>query len=320
VLTLFVATHNGAETLPRLLTAYQQLHAPRGGWKVVIIDNGSDDGSGRITRAFADRLPLTVIDEPRRGKNRALNTGLQSLEGDLAVFSDDDAVPEPDWLMQLRTAADEQPDYAVFGGRILPLWEVEPEEWLLQWMRAAPAYGITDSALPEGHCKATKVWGANMAIRAEWFRRGYRFDERLGPNGSATYSMGSETELTLRLAIAEQLACWHCTEARVSHIIKARVMTRAWLLKRAFNLGRCVHRESRQNACAGRPYERRDASAICAGLARELANLVSAYLATEARRVFEARWQLNLWYGCLYEALSTSYRVQRPAPDVSPHA
>ncbi len=320
MLTLFVATHNGAETLPRLLTAYQQLLEPRGEWKVVIIDNGSDDGSGPIARAFADRLPLTVIDEPRRGKNRALNAGLQALEGDLAVFSDDDAVPAPDWLLQLRTTADAQPDYAVFGGRILPLWEAEPEEWLQQWMRGAPAYAITDDALPEGPCEATRVWGPNMAIRAEWFRQGYRFDERLGPNGSATYSMGGETELTLRLTIAEQLACWHCRDARVHHIIKARTMTRTWLLKRAFHLGRCVHRESRQNASAGRPYERRDASTICASLARELANLASAYRAAEARRVFEARWQLNLWCGCLYEALSTRYQVQRPALDVRPHA
>lgn len=320
MLTLFVATRNGAETLPRILTAYQRLRAPRGGWKVVIIDNGSDDGSGQIAAAFADRLPLTVIREPRRGKNRALNAGLHALDGDLAVFGDDDGIPDPDWLVQLRTAADAHPECAIFGGRILPRWEVEPEEWLLQWAPQAPAYGITAADLAEGPCEATKVWGPNMAIRAEWFRQGYRFDERIGPNGTATYSMGGETEFTLRLAIAEQLSCWHCRDARVHHIIKSRTMTRTWILKRAFHLGRCVHRESRQHAHAGRPHVPRDASAICAGLAREVANLASGYRAADARRVFQARWQLNLWCGCLYEALSTRYQVRRPALDVRPQA
>jgi len=318
VLTVFIATHNGAETLPRILTAHQQLLAPRGGWKLVIIDNGSDDGSAQIARSFADRLPLVVMHEPRRGKNRALNAGLRELDGDLAVFSDDDSLPESDWLVRLRTAADAHPQCAVFGGRILPLWEVEPEEWQLHWVHHAPAFGITDPGWQDGPCDATKVWGPNMAIRAEWFRKGYRFDERLGPNGSAIYSMGGETELTLRLVIAEQLACWHCRDARVHHIIKGRTMTRTWILKRAFRLGRCVHRESKRNAGAGRPHVPRDAAAICAGLAREVVNLASAYKASNARGVFEARWQLNVWCGCLYEALSTRYEPRHSVLDVGP--
>jgi GT2 family glycosyltransferase len=320
VLTVFIATHNGAETLPRILTAYTELLPPPGGWKIVIIDNGSDDESARIARSFADRLPLVVIDEPRRGKNRALNAGLHQLEGDLAVFSDDDSLPEPDWLQRLRAAADHHPEYAVFGGRILALWEAEPEDWVLKWVRTAPVFGMTDADRDEGPCDPTRVWGPNMAIRAECLRQGYRFDERLGPNGSPTYSMGGETELILRLAIAEQVACWHCRDARVHHIVTAQKMTRAWILKRAFHLGRCVRRESKQLAGAGRPHLPRGASAICAGLAREAVNLASAYRIADARRVFEARWQLNLWCGCLYEALSTRYEPQRPLLHVGPPA
>jgi cellulose synthase/poly-beta-1,6-N-acetylglucosamine synthase-like glycosyltransferase len=313
MLTVFIATHDGAETLPRVLAAYTELLSPAGGWKVVIIDNGSEDDTPAIARSFADRLPLIILTEPRRGKNRALNTGLRQLEGDLAVFSDDDSVPESDWLVRVRSAADDHPAYAVFGGRILPLWDQEPDGWLLEWVRAAPVFSVTDAAREEGPCESTKVWGPNMAIRAEWFRRGYRFDERLGPNGSATYAMGGETELTLRLAIAERVRCWHCKDARMHHIIPPRKMTRAWILKRAFHLGRCVHRESKQYAEAGRPYVPRSAAAICAGLARELVNLASARKSADARRIFEARWQLNLWCGCLYEALGTRYAPQRPA-------
>jgi glycosyltransferase involved in cell wall biosynthesis len=320
VLTVFIATHNGAETLPRILTAYTRLLPPPGGWKVVIIDNGSDDASAQIARSFADRLPLVVTEERRRGKNRALNAGLHQLEGDLAVFSDDDSLPEADWLVRLRAAADHHPEYAVFGGRILPLWDAEPEDWVLEWVCQAPAFSVTDAGRDEGPCDATKVWGPNMAIRAEWFRTGYRFDERIGPNGSPTYSMGGESELTLRLAIAEQVACWHCRDARVHHIITARKMTRAWILKRAFHLGRCVRRESQQLAGAGRPHVPRNAPAICAGLARGVADLAAAHRAADARRVFEARWQLNVWCGCLYEALSTRNGRQPHRLDVGPRA
>lgn len=317
MLTIFIATHNGAATLPRVLASYTQLLPPDGGWKVVIIDNGSDDNSAQIARSFAGRLPLVCMSEPRRGKNRALNTGLGELEGDLAVFSDDDSLPETDWLARLRASADGHPEYAVFGGRISPAWDAEPDEWILQWVRMAPVFSVTDAAWEEGPCKPTQVWGPNMAIRAEPLAKGYRFNERLGPNGSAVYAMGGETELTLRLTIAEKLKCWHCKGARVHHIITPPHMTRAWILKRAFHLGRCVHRESKQKAAAGLPHVPRGPAVICTQLAREVVNLASARRSADMRRMFDARWQLNLWIGCLFEALSIRYEPLRQRLDGS---
>ncbi|HSP96149.1 MAG TPA: glycosyltransferase [Candidatus Dormibacteraeota bacterium] len=317
MLTVFIATHNGGPTLPRVLDAYARLLPPAGGWKLVLIDNGSDDDTAEIAGAFADRLPMQLMAEPRRGKNRALNAGLRELEGDLAVFSDDDALPDPEWLLQLRAAADRHPECDAFGGPILPAWEVPPDDWVRQWVPAAPVFGVVDAVGEDGPCDPTRIWGTNMAVRAEWFRRGYRFDERLGPNGSATYSMGGETEFTLRLAIAERIGCWRCRDARVHHIIRQRQMTRAFVFRRAFHLGRCVRRESTQRARAGQPHVPRDARSIWSGLARGLAALVAARRAADPRRAFEARWQLCLWSGCLYEALGSRYEARGPIGDVT---
>lgn len=303
VLTVLIATRNGAATLPRVLASYTRLRPPDGGWRLVVVDNGSDDDSARIVRSFAGPLPLIPLAEPRRGKNRALNTGLRALEGDLAVFSDDDSLPDPDWLVQVRRAADRHPDYGVFGGPILPLWTTEPDDWIRQWVRIAPVFSVTDPAWAEGPCEPTRVWGANMAIRAELLAKGYRFDERLGPDGSRTYAMGGETEFTLRLTIAEAVKCWHCRDARVRHIIPSQSVTRGWILTRAFRLGRCVYRESRQKADAGRSHVPRGASTIGRQLARELVRLARAWTAVDAREMFDARWQLNLWLGCLFEAV-----------------
>lgn len=316
MLTVFIATHNGAATLSRALASYVSLLPPDGGWKLVIIDDGSADDSAQIARSFAGRLPLVCMSAPHRGKNAALNTGLSELDGDLAVFSDDDSLPETDWLLRLRAAADDHPEYAVFGGRISPGWDAEPDAWILHWVRLAPVFSVTDPSLDEGPCDPTRVWGPNMAIRAEPFRKGYRFDERIGPSGSAIYAMGGETEFTLRLTIAEYLKCWHCKDARVRHIIPQRKMTRAWILRRAFHLGRCVYRESKQKAAAKLPHVPRNAPVICTALAREVRNVAAACSAADARRVFEARWQLNLWIGCWFEALSVRRNPLPPRLDV----
>lgn len=301
MLTVFVATYNGAQRLPGVLASYAALTPPADGWKLVIIDNDSDDDSGGVARSFADRLPLTCLSEPRPGKNRALNTGLRTLEGDLAVFSDDDDIPDEDWLVQLRTAAARYPDYAVFGGTIRPWWSAPPDDWILQSVPLPAVFGITDPAWEEGPCDPTQVFGGNMAIRAELFRSGYRFDERIGPNGTSTYAMGGETELTLRLAIAEQAACWHCKAMRVHQMIRPTAMRKSWILRRAFRLGRCVYREAQQQAAAGRPYRRRDQDTIRERLARATRDLASARAQGDERRAFHARWRLNLWLGCLVE-------------------
>ena len=236
MLTVFIATCGRAATLGRVLSSYTAMIPPRGGWKLVVIHNGVDDGSAQVARSFAGRLPLVGVSEPRRGKNRALNAGLRELEGDLAVFTDDDCLPDADWLVRLRGAVDSHPEYTIFGGAIGLVWSQEPEDWILRCVRMAPMFAVTDPAREEGPCDPTRVWGPNMAIRSEPFGRGFRFDESRGPNGSQTYAMGGETEFTLRLAIAEQASCWYCADARVRHIVTQRMMTRGWMLRRAFRL------------------------------------------------------------------------------------
>src|SRR5579864_25980 len=130
MLTVLIATHNGAQTLPTVLDAYCQLEAPCGGWKLLIVNNASTDRTQEFLDLYRSRLPLMAIYESAVGKSRALNTGLANVEGDLVVMSDDDAVPRSDWLVQHRNAADARPAFAVFGGVILPRWEVPPGSWI----------------------------------------------------------------------------------------------------------------------------------------------------------------------------------------------
>lgn len=122
-----MATHNGVGTLPTVLKAYCMLKLTPGGWKLVIVDNGSTDRTREVIGAFVDKLRLTYLFESKRGKNAGLNTGLAHVEGDLIVLTDDDAVPRTDWLVQLRRAADSQPSCSIFGGVVLPGWGSDPE-------------------------------------------------------------------------------------------------------------------------------------------------------------------------------------------------
>jgi glycosyltransferase involved in cell wall biosynthesis len=241
MLTVLLATRNGATTLPSVLDAFGKLETPRSGWKIVIVDNGSTDTTRQVIAGFEDRLPLTYVFEPAIGKNTALNTGLAYVSGDLVVLTDDDALPRPDWIVRLRAAADLNPTFSIFGGAVLPRWETSPPRWVLNWVPLNVAYAISDSSLLEGPVEGDHIFGLNMAVRSDIFDAGHRFDPSIGPGSSRSYPMGSETEFVLRL-IQEGVRAWYARTAIVDHFIRTRQLRPAWLLGRAVRFGRGQYR------------------------------------------------------------------------------
>jgi len=279
VLTVIFSTRDRADALPRVLDAFAALRAPPGGWRLVVVDNGSGDGTPDVLDGYAGRLPLVAAREPVPGKNRALNRGLGHLEGDLAVLTDDDVLPDPDWLVRLRAAAAAHPEASMLAGAIRPEWPGPLPAWL---DADRLDFGVLYSAqaLPAGPCGADRVWGPNMAVRAELFRAGVRFVEDVGPDASRRfYAMGSETELTRRLA-ADGHAARFVPEAVVRHIVRPEQVTVGWVLDRAYRYGL---------GYSGAPARRLRLRRAVYGLAAPAAALLPPTPRTVAVR-YKARW------------------------------
>nr|GEU28560.1 hypothetical protein [Tanacetum cinerariifolium] len=271
LLTVLMATHNGAATLARVLDGYRALQAPAQPWQLVVIDNASTDDTVAVVTLHAQGLPMRLLHEPRRGKNLALNAALAQLlpaarADDLFLFTDDDAIPAADWLQQWEAAAAAHPDYAVFGGAIVADWAAPPPEWLLRLVPMGLTFGLnaglnaglaagsttnqaTDltknvtAGTADGPVFPGLVWGANMAVRAAVFAQGHRFDTTVGPGGG-DYAMGSETEFVRRVALAGHRS-WHCGAARVAHHIRGHQLTLAYVLQKARRFGRGKYRQDR---------------------------------------------------------------------------
>ncbi|MFM9437806.1 L-malate glycosyltransferase [Janthinobacterium sp. CG_23.3] len=311
MLTVLMASYNGARTLPKVLQAYCRLLAPPQGWSLLVVDNGSDDATAALLAEFSGRLPLRCVYEGRRGKNAALNTAvalaLREPANELFVLSDDDAAPEPDWLLRLAECAASQPGYAVFGGAIVPDWQAPPPDWLLRLAPLGLTFGVTDPGLADGPVFPGLVWGANMALRRTVFDAGYRFDESLGPNGAQTaYAMGGETQLTRRLFGAGYLS-WFCPAARVAHFIRAHQVEPAYVLRRAYLFGRGKWRQDRAAAAPGAAKVPRW---MLRRLAQELAGALRARLAGDAGQLFLRRWEIQYLRGYFHEA----WLARRAAP------
>lgn len=298
-----MATRNGAATLPQVLDAYCRLSAPPDGWRLLIVDNGSTDGSDAVIASYAGRLPLRCLREPVAGKNRALNRALEAAlaepEADdaLYIFTDDDATPQADWLLQWQVCARAYPSDSVFGGAILPDWAEPPPSWLLPLVPTGLTYGLTSPSLPDGPVFPGLVWGANMAVRRAAFAAGQRFDVGVGPNGG-DYAMGSETELTRRLGAAGYRARFY-SGARVSHHIRRHQVEVGYILQKAWRFGRGKYRQEVRGRFPELWGVPRWMLLRCV---QEAAAWARAAMLGDAARKFSHRWELAFLRGYFYEA------------------
>jgi len=241
LITILFATHNGEKTLPLTLKAFCNLTIPEIEWEIIVVDNASTDNTANIIKSYIDKLPICYLYEDKKGKNNALNSGVSLAKGNLIVFTDDDVIPEQEWLVKLASCANLHADYTIFGGVIKPNWPRQPDKWILDHVPLGVTYAITNEDLIEGEVHPGLVWGVNMAIRRDVFEAGYRFDASVGPNGK-NYVMGSETEFTIRLHKLGYKS-WFCKEAVVYHIIRDYQLDPEWIIKRAYRFGRNMYRQ-----------------------------------------------------------------------------
>jgi L-malate glycosyltransferase len=310
MLTVLLATKNRAAILRETLKAFCLLQVPSSGWKMVITDNGSTDQTPAVLASFAHRLPLQTISEPAGGKNSALNAGLGLVEGDLTIFTDDDVFPRPDWLVELRNAADAQPSHSVFGGAIVPRWESPPPLWI-EWVEQGPVYTLSDPLMKEGPMPPYSVMGPNMAIRTGVFQPGVRFDASIGPRGSS-YAMGSETELVWRL-YRQGYKPWHVPSAVVEHFIRDYQVRKSWVLKRAVRYGRGRFRMRDLEGSGASWMVMPQWFGVPRRFFREIfeeeIRVIWAMVRSNERELFSARWKRNCVWGHVIEArLSDRHR------------
>lgn len=316
MLTVLLATKNRARILRDVLESFCHLQSPSGGWKVVVVDNGSTDETAQIIASFANRLPLHAVREPTLGKNNALNAGLAMAEGDLIVFTDDDVFPHPDWLVQLRKAADTEPGYTMFGGAIVPRWETPPPHWV-QWLELGPMYALTDPSLKNGPIPSYNVYGANMAIRTRIFELGMRFNPSMGPRGSS-YPMGSETEFTRRLE-QQGHGAWYVPDAVVEHFIRKAQLKKAWIMQRAVRYGRGRYRLLYAAEDASRRLLMGAPRYLLREIYEEVLAMTRAWVSFQPDELLRSRWRLNYLRGKLTEARIVVRERIRQGQSVQPN-
>lgn len=96
--SLIIPTCNKLPRLKLVLTSLEIQRFSRDDFEVVIVDNGSDDG----TKEFLDNLnppyAFTTISTEQTGRANARNVGAAHAKNEVLIFTDDDLVLSPDFI------------------------------------------------------------------------------------------------------------------------------------------------------------------------------------------------------------------------------
>ncbi|MER7798179.1 glycosyltransferase family A protein [Microbacterium sp. NPDC096154] len=158
-ISVVVPVRNDARLLERCLAALGAQTRPAD--EIVVVDNGSEDDTSAVARAFGAR----VVHEPVPGIPRAASAGYDEATGDLIARIDADTVCPPDWLATIegRFATDPSLHFVTGDARFAdsPAWL----DWIGRRFYIGPMYAWLTPLL--GHAP---LFGSNLAMRASSWR------------------------------------------------------------------------------------------------------------------------------------------------------
>ncbi len=113
--SVIVPTCNRPRELEACLTALAALHYAADRFEVIVVDDGSAEPAGTAVALFRNRLNVSVVRQENAGPAAARNRGVEHARGAWLAFTDDDCLPDADWLQTLACRLEERADCLVGG-------------------------------------------------------------------------------------------------------------------------------------------------------------------------------------------------------------
>lgn len=226
-ISVIIPTRNRGPLLTDTLTSLRAVDYPADQFEIIVVDDGSSDGTADRVRPFLDDQPPRVryLRQEPLGLNAARNHGICEARGDIIVFTDDDVELPPGWLRAYAAAVAAHPAAGAYGGPVIPRLEGDG------YPRTCGHCGTLEEleAYDRGPTDAEAPWviGANMAMPRASFTQVGRFNENI-PCWS-----GDETEWLIRLCRAGQkiqyvaaARLWH---RRPTAVVRRMIVKRKYL-------------------------------------------------------------------------------------------
>ena len=195
--TFVIPVHNGERWLRQTLSAVLA-QADGRPLEVLVIDDGSSDGSLAVVRSFEG---VTILTGEGRGAAAAINLGIRNAKHPVVCQVDQDVVPHPGWMGRLLAALDSDPTVAAAQGH----YRSDPSSRV--WARVM-ALDLEDRYSRLNGPWVDQVCSGNSAYRVQSLGKVGLFDESFG--------YGYDNDLSYRLGTSG-FKLVYCREATSTH-------------------------------------------------------------------------------------------------------
>ena len=189
LVSVIVPTYDRCAGLQRLLQALAGQTACPDCFEVVVVNDGSRDGTDQMLATIQTPYRLRVLEQANAGPAAARNVGVQRAEGRLIVFLDDDVVPLPELLAAHIEAHGDAEDLVVVGPMSPP-----PDATRSVWVRWEERQLLKQyDAMQNGlfACTPRQFYTGNASVSRERLLAAGGFDDR--------FKRAEDVELAFRL-------------------------------------------------------------------------------------------------------------------------
>lgn len=99
--TVLVCVHNEEANIAKRLDNLMAQDWPEGKMEVLVVSDGSTDGTEDIVRGYKGRFPVNLVISPRLGKSGAQNLAVPKATGEILVLTDAEAVFDKDFIKEI---------------------------------------------------------------------------------------------------------------------------------------------------------------------------------------------------------------------------
>lgn len=230
-LHIAIPTHGRPDLLQRTLDSLAACWIPKSLVQTIVIENGGQNGAEAVVAAASPRLKATYRFVPEGNKSHALNVGLEGIEDGLILFFDDDIRLDPHTLEAYVIAGDRFGEGHYFGGPFEVDYEVEPPQWLKQYLPPS-ATGWKAPSEDFNISLTTNFYGFNWAMFTRDLIQTGPFNLERGPSCIAT---GQETDMQIRLR-ERGIAPRYVSAAKVWHYVPQDRCSIEWAINRAYRV------------------------------------------------------------------------------------
>ena len=164
-------------------------------FELLVVDQSDSSATEQALSVYARDRRLRYIRSATRGASAARNVGVEQSTAPIIAFTDDDCRVSADWVEQISTLFEREPEAALVFGKVSIPEELKGKGFAADFEPHQRAY---HHHLPPAHV----AWGlgANMSARRHMLERLGPFDPLLGPG--APFCAGEETDLAIRALVA----------------------------------------------------------------------------------------------------------------------